>query len=144
MYKTNQHGNKKCSEYYYFNSVKHSAIMIVKIFLISFRVFVCSFPPGISSIFGKSFPFPFPHFVLSILWYFHFHVINNQVIYNAKSRWIKYQQTIYFCYMYHLIYTYKTYFWCKTFDQEYANYMINERILTSIIVCKKSTSEIYF
>ena len=29
--------------------------------------FVCAFPPEISWIFGKSFPFPFPYFVLSIL-----------------------------------------------------------------------------
>ena len=35
----------------------------VKIFLISFHVFVCAFPPEISSIFGKSFPFPFSYFV---------------------------------------------------------------------------------
>ena len=27
----------------------------------------CAFPPEISSIFGKSFPFPFPYFVLCIL-----------------------------------------------------------------------------
>ena len=34
---------------------------------ISFRVFVCAFPSEIYSIFGKSFPFPFPYFVLFIL-----------------------------------------------------------------------------
>ena len=48
--------------------------VIVKIFLISFYVFVCAFLLEIS-IFGKSFPFPFPYFVLSILWYFPFHVV---------------------------------------------------------------------
>ena len=37
----------------------------IKIFWISFRVFVCVFSPEISSIFGKSFPFPFPYFVLN-------------------------------------------------------------------------------
>ena len=35
----------------------------VKIFWLSFCVFMCAFPPVISSIFGKSFPFPFPYFV---------------------------------------------------------------------------------
>jgi hypothetical protein len=38
-------------------------------------VFVCAFPLEISSIFGKSFPFPFPYFDLFILWYFPFHVV---------------------------------------------------------------------
>ena len=35
-----------------------------KIFCISFHVFVCAFPLEISSIFGKSFPFPFSYFVI--------------------------------------------------------------------------------
>ena len=35
----------------------------VKIFWISFCVFVCAFPSEVSSIFGKNFPFPFPYFV---------------------------------------------------------------------------------
>ena len=30
----------------------------------SFHMFVCAFPAEISSIFGKSFSFPFPYFVL--------------------------------------------------------------------------------
>ena len=38
----------------------------VKIFQICFCVFACVFPLEISSIFGKSFPFPFPYFVLYI------------------------------------------------------------------------------
>ena len=36
----------------------------VKIFWLSFRVFACAFPTVIFLIFGKSFPFPFPCFVL--------------------------------------------------------------------------------
>ena len=47
--------------------------MIVKIYQISFHVSVCAFPPQISSFFDKSYPF---FFVLSVLWYFPFHVIN--------------------------------------------------------------------
>ena len=39
-------------------------------------VLVCAFPPEISSFFGKRFPFLFPFFVLSILWYFPFHVVS--------------------------------------------------------------------
>ena len=35
----------------------------VKIFWLNFRVFACAFPTAISSISGKSFPFPFPYFV---------------------------------------------------------------------------------
>ena len=46
----------------------------IEIFRLSFRVFACAFPPEISSIFGNSFPFPFPYFVLFVLWYFPFHV----------------------------------------------------------------------
>ena len=38
-------------------------------------VFTCPFPPVISSIFGKSFPFPFSYFVLFVLCYFPFHVV---------------------------------------------------------------------
>ena len=37
----------------------------VKLFWLSFRVFASAFPTVISSIFGKSFPFPFPNFVLN-------------------------------------------------------------------------------
>ena len=33
---------------------------------ISFCVFVCAFPPEISSILGKSCPFPFPYFALFV------------------------------------------------------------------------------
>ena len=51
--------------------------VIVKIFQLSFRVFACAFPMEISSIFGKSFPSPFPYFVLFVLRYFPFHVVWN-------------------------------------------------------------------
>ena len=44
----------------------------VEIFQLSFRVFACAFPMVISSIFGKSFLFPFPYFVLFVLRYFPF------------------------------------------------------------------------
>jgi hypothetical protein len=47
----------------------------LEIFGISFCVFVCAFPLEISSTFCKS--FPFPYFVLSVLWYFPFHVVYN-------------------------------------------------------------------
>ena len=40
--------------------------MTVEIFRLSFSVFACAFPMEISSIFGKSFPFPFPYFVTYI------------------------------------------------------------------------------
>ena len=50
--------------------------MIIKIFQLSFRVFVCAFCPGISSFFGKSFPFLFRFFVLSLLWYLPFHMVS--------------------------------------------------------------------
>ena len=50
-------------------------VVIVKIFRFSFRMFACLFPTVISSIFDKSFPFPFPYFVLFILWYLPFHVV---------------------------------------------------------------------
>ena len=40
---------------------------IIEMFQISCRVFVCAFPPEISSLFGKSFPFPFPYFFYSLL-----------------------------------------------------------------------------
>ena len=39
--------------------------MPVEIFQLIFRVFVCACPTVTSSIFGKSFHFPFPYFVLS-------------------------------------------------------------------------------
>ena len=48
--------------------------VIVKIYQISFHVFVYAFPPEISSFFGKSFPFLFLLFVLTVIWYFPFHV----------------------------------------------------------------------
>ena len=41
------------------------ASVTIKIFQLSFRVFAWVFPPEISSIFGTSFPFPFPYFVLT-------------------------------------------------------------------------------
>ena len=39
-------------------------LWLSKIFQLSFRVFACAFPLVISSIFGKSFPFHFPYFVI--------------------------------------------------------------------------------
>ena len=50
----------------------------IKIFRLSFCVFACAFPKVISSIFGKSFSFPFPYFVLFVLQYFPFHMVFNQ------------------------------------------------------------------
>ena len=47
----------------------------VEIFLLSFRAYACVFPLEISSICGKSFPFPFSYFVLFILRYFLFNVV---------------------------------------------------------------------
>ena len=38
---------------------------VIEIYQISFSVFVCAFPPEISSFFLKSFPFLLPFFVLS-------------------------------------------------------------------------------
>jgi hypothetical protein len=58
----------------------------VEIFRLSFRVFACAFPMVISSIFVKSFPFPYPHFVLFVLRYFHFHVVYSDTIY-TRARW---------------------------------------------------------
>ena len=43
-------------------SMLRKTSMTVEILLISFRVFVCAFAPEISSIFGKSFAFPFCYF----------------------------------------------------------------------------------
>ena len=37
---------------------------------------MCGFPPVISSIFDEFFPFPFPYFVLFVLRYFSFHMVN--------------------------------------------------------------------
>jgi hypothetical protein len=47
----------------------------VKIFQLSFCAFACALPTVISSILGKSFPFPFPYFELFVLQYFPFFVI---------------------------------------------------------------------
>ena len=41
---------------------------------------MCAFPTVIYSIFGKSFHFAFPYFVLFVLWYFPFHVVNSILI----------------------------------------------------------------
>ena len=41
----------------------------------SFHVFSCAHPSVISSISGKSFYFPFPYFVIFVLWYFPFHMV---------------------------------------------------------------------
>ena len=43
-------------------------LLIEKDVRIHFRVFVCTFPLEISSIFGKSFSFLFPYFALFVLW----------------------------------------------------------------------------
>ena len=51
----------------------------VKIFRYSFHVFSCACPTVISSISGKSFHFPFPHFVIFVLQYFPFHVVWNGI-----------------------------------------------------------------
>ena len=50
------------------------------IFRYSFRVSSCACPTVISSIFGKSFHFPLPYFVIFILRYFPFHVVHYQLI----------------------------------------------------------------
>ena len=42
----------------------------VEIFRLNFHVFLCACPTVISSIFGKSFHFPFHYFVLFAIWYF--------------------------------------------------------------------------
>ena len=61
--------------------------VVVEIYQISFRVFVCAFHPEISLFFGKNFPF----FVLSILRYFPFHMIclMNFKINIKYGRWIE-------------------------------------------------------
>ena len=56
-----------------------------EIFLIRFHVFVYAFPPEISSIFSKFFPFPLPYFVLSILQYFSFHIITWLKLYTREQ-----------------------------------------------------------
>ena len=56
--------------------LKKTAV-IVEIFQFSFRVFACAFPTMISSIFGKSFPFPFPYFVLTISFVLQDHILPN-------------------------------------------------------------------
>ena len=45
----------------------------------SFCVFVYAFPLEFPSFFDKSFPFVFPFFVLSVLQYFAFHVVSNNI-----------------------------------------------------------------
>ena len=42
---------------------------------------MCAFHPEISSLFSKSFPFLFLFFVLSILWYFPFHVVSLSLLF---------------------------------------------------------------
>ena len=66
--------------------------VIVEISQLSFHVFVCVFPPEISSFFGKSFPFLFPFFVLSVLRCFPFHVLYTlfcfeQTVCSGRTRW---------------------------------------------------------
>ena len=46
---------------------------------LSFHVFLYACPTVISSIFGKSFHFPFPYFVLFILRYFPFHMVHLEI-----------------------------------------------------------------
>ena len=53
---------------------------------LSFRVFACAFPTEISSIFGKIFHFPFPYFVLFVLQYYPFHVVNLFINYLKDHR----------------------------------------------------------
>ena len=60
---------------YTYSLLTEKESVIVKIYQISFCVFVCAFPPEISSFFGKNFPFLFPFFVLSVLQYFPFHMV---------------------------------------------------------------------
>ena len=52
----------------------------VEIFWLSSRVFMCACPMMISSIFGKSFHFPFPYFMLSVLLYFPFSVVCYKIL----------------------------------------------------------------
>ena len=47
----------------------------VEISRYSFSVFSCASPSVISSISGRSFHFPFPYFVIFVVWYFPFHVV---------------------------------------------------------------------
>ena len=51
-------------------------------------MFVCAFPMEIYSIFGKSFAFPFPYFVLFVLWYFPFHMFFNSYLMTHFIRYI--------------------------------------------------------
>ena len=68
----------RTSEWYFSTRECHMVIwlrmtsMIIETFQLSYHVFVYALE--ISSLFGKSFLFLFLFFVLSILWYFPFHV----------------------------------------------------------------------
>ena len=52
------------------------ASVIVEMFQLIFRVFICAFRQEISSFFGNIFLFLFLLFVLSVLGYFPFHVVS--------------------------------------------------------------------
>ena len=52
--------------------LKKSSVIVEK-YQITFHVFVCAFPPEISSFFGESFPFLFPFFVIIMLLYYFIH-----------------------------------------------------------------------
>ena len=74
IYKWNYNISVECSQTFTpFWSIKTA--VPVEISWYSFRVFSCAYPTVISSIPGKSFHFPFPYFVIFILWYFPFHVV---------------------------------------------------------------------
>ena len=67
---TQKKGKKRKNSF----SIRKTAVT-VEIFWLSFCVFACAFPTVISSIFGKSFHFPFPYFVLFVFRYLPFHVV---------------------------------------------------------------------
>ena len=48
--------------------------VIVKTYQWNFFMFICAFSSG--DLFIKSFHFPFPYFVIFVLWYFPFHVVH--------------------------------------------------------------------
>ena len=68
----------------------------VKIFCLSFGAFLCACPTVISSIFGKSFHFPFPYFVIFVLWYFPFHVVWNGFTFSYTYSKLLVQNCVYF------------------------------------------------
>jgi hypothetical protein len=77
----------------------------IKIFRLSFCVFLCACPTAIFLILGKSFHFPFPYFVLFVLQYFPFHVVQKIIIFiliiailaDECNRFSIYKCRIFFC-----------------------------------------------